>query len=453
MAPIFLAGNTRPNPENLSPVAQVTRRVLHQAIGISDNSSDSQPESDIISWQPTLLNSDDEIGNDPEAAADAELSENDIENTANEEGELEGNLRDGRRIIRSDIHSQIKVVHVNGCEYLQCKHCIKKYKRTAGTKNVRDHLLHHHGWTGLTSIQVKRKREHEDITNIINRMGPADIKRRKAIRIQLLSENLDKDTLEHIFIRTLVLSDLPFNLVENNDFRTFLEYINPTANEILPDSHSTICSRIMSLYEEGKRRICLVLQDALSSIHISCDGWTSPNGLGIMGVVGHFTNEDGNLQASLLSLLEIQGAHTGEQLATEIFQVLDSYHIKDRLGYFMMDNATANDRMVTCISDKQFSSDGMEYDSKQHRLRCNGHIINLSVQAFLFGEQREEAEGEDRERREELPSVEELRMWRRIGPMGKLHNIVVYIKSSPQRTQVFRNISGGRMVRQDNGTR
>lgn len=71
----------------------------------------------------------------------------------------------------------------------------------------------------------------------------------------------------------------------------------------------------------------------------------------------------------------------------------------------------------------------------------------------MFGEQREDFEGEDGERREGAPSREELRRWRRIGPMGKLHNIVVYIKSSPQRTQVFRNISGGRMVRQDNGTR
>lgn len=103
------------------------------------------------------------------------------------------------------------------------------------------------------------------------------------------------------------------------------------------------------------------------------------NGLGILGVVGHFTDEDGNLQTLLLSLIEIEGAHTGEQFAQEIFQVLDVYHIKDHLWYFMMDNAASNDRMLTCISDKLFAEEGMDYDSKQHRLRYNGHIINLSV--------------------------------------------------------------------------
>ena len=58
------------------------------------------------------------IDNDLEAVIDAKLFENDIGNTANKEEEIEGNLRDSRRIIISDIHSQVKVVHVNGCKYL-----------------------------------------------------------------------------------------------------------------------------------------------------------------------------------------------------------------------------------------------------------------------------------------------------------------------------------------------
>ena len=48
LAPIFLPGNAKRDPKNPAPVSQVTRRDLHQAIGISDNSSDSQPESDIF---------------------------------------------------------------------------------------------------------------------------------------------------------------------------------------------------------------------------------------------------------------------------------------------------------------------------------------------------------------------------------------------------------------------
>ncbi len=84
----------------------------------------------------------------------------------------------------------------------------------------------------------------------------------------------------------------------------------------------------------------MVLQDALSSIHILCDGWTSLNTLGIFEIVGHFTNEEGRLLALLLALVEIEEANTGEQLAAYMFMVMDRYHTKDCLGYFVIDNAT-----------------------------------------------------------------------------------------------------------------
>ena len=40
-----------------------------------------------------------------------------------------------------------------------------------------------------------------------------------------------------------------------------------------------------------------------------------------------------------------------------------------------------------------------------------------------------------------------------MGQLGKLHNIVIYVKASPKCTWVFLTISGGKVVWQDNGTR
>ncbi len=68
----------------------------------------------------------------------------------------------------------------------------------------------------------------------------------------------------------------------------------------------------MSLYEEKQRRICLILQDALLSIHISCYCWTLPNTFEIFGIVGHFTDGEKILQALLLALVEVKEAYTGE---------------------------------------------------------------------------------------------------------------------------------------------
>jgi hypothetical protein len=43
--------------------------------------------------------------------------------------------------------------------------------------------------------------------------------------------------------------------------------------------------------------------------------------------------------------------------------------------------------------------------------------------------------------------------WRRKGPLGKLHNIVVYIQRSPQRRAAFQKLSQGRHLIRDNKTR
>ena len=139
--------------------------------------------------------------------------------------------------------------------------------------------------------------------------------------------------------------------------------MSSVANDLLPNLSSTIQTKIMSLYEEKHRRICLVFQEVLLFMHISYDGLTTPNAIGIFGIIGHFTDEKRRLQAFLLIIVEVERAHTGKQLVTQMFGVLDKYHIKDYLGYFVMDNAITNDCMVTSILEQFFKIDGLSYDS------------------------------------------------------------------------------------------
>jgi hypothetical protein len=51
------------------------------------------------------------------------------------------------------------------------------------------------------------------------------------------------------------------------------------------------------------------------------------------------------------------------------------------------------------------------------------------------------------------PTAEEAGKWRRIGPLGKLHNIVVWVQSSTERKQEFRNLSFGLNLHRDQKTR
>ena len=85
-----------------------------------------------------------------------------------------------------------------------------------------------------------------------------------------------------------------------------------------------------------------------------------------------------------------------------------------------------------------------------------GHIINLAVQAFLFHHTVETHELEsydDLEKREELSGKEEVaRKFRLLGPLGKLHNILVHVHSTPAFVQEFLDLAG-RLVPLDNRTR
>jgi hypothetical protein len=81
------------------------------------------------------------------------------------------------------------------------------------------------------------------------------------------------------------------------------------------------------------------IQAAKSKIHISCDLWTSPNSLAILGIIAYYVDEDSKLQRSNLALKSIIGDYTEEHLTEIILKVLQEWGIVLKLGFFMMDNA------------------------------------------------------------------------------------------------------------------
>ena len=77
-------------------------------------------------------------------------------------------------------------------------------------------------------------------------------------------------------------------------------------------------------------------------------------------------------------------------------------------------------------------------------MRCLGHILNLTVQAFLCVQDIEQAEG---------ASIEDINANQRFGALGKLHNLAVALSRDPQKLQRFQTISSGLTLPRDNSTR
>ena len=78
--------------------------------------------------------------------------------------------------------------------------------------------------------------------------------------------------------------------------------------------------------------------------------WTSPNYLSLLGIVTHFTDERGQLTTITLGLPEIHGTHSGYNQARAVIDTLEQYQIRNKLGYFVMDNDGRNDTLIKHVA-------------------------------------------------------------------------------------------------------
>ena len=113
--------------------------------------------------------------------------------------------------------------------------------------------------------------------------------------------------------------------------------------------------------------------------------------------------------------------------------------MKSQIGYFITDNTSNNDTAVDIVVGHYLSY--IPYKARQgRRLRCLGHVINLSAKAFLYGKEFDAFKKDIEHAQEYSNLLKELTTWRKRGPVGKLHNIIIFICRSSQRRDKFAKI-------------
>ena len=218
-------------------------------------------------------------------------------------------------------------------EVFQCNYCKKAYKLSGGTRSVRNHLKDSHRIdSSASTIALKRQKEGTGIEAAMLRTKEINLLKEVVRRTESIATQIDKITLEFLYISWIVTNDLTFHQVTHPTFRRFLQYVNPIANQMLPDAGSTVQNHARTLFDEGKQRIRHMLSNALSNIHLTCDMWTSHNYLGLLGVVAHFTDERSQLVSVTLALSEVQGIHSGENQAQVVTDILNDFQIRNKLG-------------------------------------------------------------------------------------------------------------------------
>jgi hypothetical protein len=103
--------------------------------------------------------------------------------------------------------------------------------------------------------------------------------------------------------------------------------------------------------------------------------------MALCGVVAHYLTADFKARATLIGLKRVMGTHSGENITEAVLKVIQEYGIAHRIGCFQADNAGNNDTCIEAI----LRSISPSTPAIHRRLRCHGHVINLSAKAFLFG--------------------------------------------------------------------
>lgn len=204
----------------------------------------------------------------------------------------------------------------------------------------------------------------------------------------------------------------------------------------LPSSGTTIKAWIMEQFHHSQSKLIRKLSRSRSSIHFTFDMWTSPNHRAFLGMVAHWMDENLRLHSTVLGLRQFRGRHTGENQAKHFWNIIKTYQITEKISYFTLDNASNNDTAVQHIA-KYLHELGQEFNPTQCRLRCFGHIINLTVKAFLWGTDADAFEIEINSHQVLQHETEELEAWWQKGPLSKLHNIITWISRSPKRRDRF----------------
>uniref|UniRef100_I1PMA2 BED-type domain-containing protein n=1 Tax=Oryza glaberrima TaxID=4538 RepID=I1PMA2_ORYGL len=175
--------------------------------------------------------------------------------------------------------------------------------------------------------------------------------------------------------RLIARQDLPLNFGESPAFENYIKTAhNPRFQAV---SRQTTTRDLKNVYDEGSQSLKELFSTCTFSVSMTSDIWSGKAKEDYVSVVVHFINDDWQMQKRVLGLRLIDVSHTGENIAERIREVVNEYHLADKIFAVTLDNASANSKAMEilqplfCVYAESFLL---------HQ-RCACHIINLIVKS------------------------------------------------------------------------
>jgi hypothetical protein len=343
-------------------------------------------------------------------------------------------------------------------KWIWCKYCPSHSSQN--TTNMRQHLGSVHGIVASkapeSSIRMTATETVEELyTKLLLRLGDS----KDNLDQEILRRTVNQQVIDQTLLDLIIIRRLPFSCVEWPEWHAFVKALNPQGHIFMPTSHNTIKQRIETWFPQAKDTVRKRLQSSQTNIHLAVDIWTSPSHDLLLAICSSFIDAQDHFHNILIAIRPVLG-HSGSNQWETLRPVLQDYGIMEKIGILIGDNSTTNDVLCRKMANHLGVENQINWNQTHHRLRCMGHILNLIVNAFLFTNgseeqlmelyDKEDESGEELDDKGQKERANSIRT--KMGVMGKIHNLVVHIRASPNRTKEFEALNG-RSIPLDNRTR
>jgi hypothetical protein len=251
--------------------------------------------------------------------------------------------------------------------------------------------------TATSNLWTHIKTQHKDVSlpvpvSYIHSSSTASGTQSQLSISESFGKQKEKDTanlFEHNLLQWIVAENIAFDAIESPFFQ---KMVNDIPGIELPfKSATTIRRRIDAEYNVCRQELKENLAQTCQTIAISLDGWSSKNSVSILAIIGHWLTVNFEYKERVLEFIEIQGPHTGENMAGIVLEVLKELGISTKLITITSDNASNNDTLVDevlCgLQEIYLSNSGptelVRFDGRNSQIRCIAHVLNRIVKDIL----------------------------------------------------------------------
>ncbi|KAL6517377.1 hypothetical protein OROMI_033078 [Orobanche minor] len=234
-----------------------------------------------------------------------------------------------------------------------CSHCkVKSYIADShyGTKNLLEHLKK---CSAYKEFQSKCSEEKKPFNQMVYR---------------------------DLVARAIIRHGYSFSWVEHEGNREIHAYLNNQTRTICRNTAKADC---LKLHENLRGQLKEILRSVPGRICLTSDMWSSCQTLGYLCLTAHYVDSSWKLNSKVLNFLHMESGHTGHDMFSAVYKLLQDWEIEHKIFSITLDNASSNDKMQDYLRHSLNRGNSLVQKGEFFHIRCAAHVLNLILKDGL----------------------------------------------------------------------